>query len=73
MTGAEIVLAQQQRLLNRSTLSAEDKQAKIDAQKRIHEAVITGKGLELLPPDVRRAGGQRGVPEPARRPIRRRS
>jgi len=55
VTGADIVLAQQQRLLNRSALSAEDKQKRIDAQKRIHDAVISGKGLELLAPDVRRA------------------
>jgi uncharacterized protein len=54
ITGAEIVLAQQQRLLNRMTLTPEEKQAKVDAQKKIHEAVLTGKGLELLPPDVRR-------------------
>lgn len=53
-TGAEVVLAQQQRLLNRMTLTPEEKQSKVDAQKKIHEAVITGKGLELLPPDVRR-------------------
>jgi pimeloyl-ACP methyl ester carboxylesterase len=55
MTGAELVLAQQQRLLNRSTMSTEDKQKRVDAQKRIHEAVISGKGLELLAPEVRRA------------------
>jgi pimeloyl-ACP methyl ester carboxylesterase len=55
VAGTEIVLAQQQRLLNRTKLSAEEKQAKVDAQKRIHEAVITGKGLDLLPADVRRA------------------
>jgi pimeloyl-ACP methyl ester carboxylesterase len=55
VAGTEIVLAQQQRLLSRTMLSAEEKQAKVDAQKRIHEAVITGKGLDLLPPDVRRA------------------
>jgi len=53
-TGADIVLAQQQRLLNRLKLTPEEKQAKVDAQKQIHEAVITGKGLEALPPDVRR-------------------
>jgi pimeloyl-ACP methyl ester carboxylesterase len=53
-TGAEVALAQQQRLLNRMTLTPEEKQSKVDAQKKIHEAVITGKGLELLPPDVRR-------------------
>src|SRR4029450_13236273 len=40
---------------DRSTLSAEEKQAKIDQQKRIHQAVISGKGLDQLPPDVRRA------------------
>jgi pimeloyl-ACP methyl ester carboxylesterase len=55
VTGADVVLAQQQRLLNRMTLTPEEKQAKIDAQKKIHEAVISGKGLELLPPDVRRS------------------
>jgi uncharacterized protein len=55
VTGADIVLAQQQRLLNRTTLSAEDRQKRVDAQKRIHDAVISGKGLELLAPDVRRA------------------
>jgi pimeloyl-ACP methyl ester carboxylesterase len=55
VTGAEIVLAQQKRLLDRSSMSAEEKQAKVDAQKRIHEAVISGKGLDQLPPEVRRA------------------
>jgi pimeloyl-ACP methyl ester carboxylesterase len=54
VTGSEIVLAQQQRMLNRMTLTPEEKQAKVDEQKKIHEAVITGKGLELLPPAVRR-------------------
>ena len=55
ITGADILLAQQQRLLSRMKLSPEEKQSKIDAQKKIHEAVMTGKGLELLPPDVRRS------------------
>jgi uncharacterized protein len=55
VTGAEVVLAQQKHLLDRSTLSAEEKQAKIDQQKRIHQVVISGKGLDQLPPDVRRA------------------
>ena len=54
-TGAEVALAQQKRMLDRSSMSAEDKQAKIEAQHRIHEAATTGKGLEQLPPDVRRA------------------
>jgi uncharacterized protein len=54
LPGADVVLAQQQRLLNRMKLTPEEKQAKVDAQKKIHEAVITGKGLDELPPDVRR-------------------
>ena len=54
LPGTDVVLAQQQRLLNGMTLTPEERQAKVDAQKRIHEAVITGKGLEQLPPDVRR-------------------
>jgi pimeloyl-ACP methyl ester carboxylesterase len=55
MTGADIVLAQQKRLLDRSKMTAEEKQAKVDEQKKIHEAAMTGKGLELLPPAVRRS------------------
>ena len=55
VTGAEVVLAQQKRLLDHSTLSDVEKQAKIDQQKRIHDAVINGKGLEQFPPEVRRA------------------
>jgi len=55
VTGAELVLAQQQHLLNRSTtMTAEEKQAKVDLQKRIHDAVLTGKGWDQLPADVRR-------------------
>jgi pimeloyl-ACP methyl ester carboxylesterase len=54
MTGADLVLAQQKRLLDRTKLTPEERQAKVDEQKKIHEAVITGKGLELLPPNVRR-------------------
>ncbi len=53
--GTDIVLAQQKRLLDRSTMSADEKQAKIDQQKQIHQAVISGKGLDQLPPEVRRA------------------
>jgi len=36
-------------------MTAEEKQAKVDEQKKIHEAAMTGKGLELLPPAVRRS------------------
>jgi pimeloyl-ACP methyl ester carboxylesterase len=54
VSGSDLVLAQQKRLLDRSNLSDEDRQAKIDLQKQIHEAVITGKGGETLPANVRR-------------------
>jgi pimeloyl-ACP methyl ester carboxylesterase len=55
MTGADIILAQQKRLLDRSKMTPEEKRAKVDEQKKIHEAATTGKGLELLPPAVRRS------------------
>jgi alpha-beta hydrolase superfamily lysophospholipase len=54
VVGTDLVLAQQKRLLDRMNLSEADKQARIDMQKRIHEAVTTGKGLDALPANVRR-------------------
>lgn len=53
-TGAELVLAQQRHALGRSKMSAEEKQAAIDLQRRIHDAVISGKGWEQLPISLRR-------------------
>lgn len=55
MPGADVVLAQQKRILDRSTMTPAEKQARVDEQKKIHEAAMTGKGLELLPPAVRRS------------------
>ena len=52
--GADMVLAQQRHLLDRSNLSDADRQAKIDLQKRINDAVIAGSGWDRLPSDVRR-------------------
>ena len=54
-TGADVVLAQQKHLLDRTKMTAEEKQVKVDEQKNIHDAVMSGKGLEALPPAVRRA------------------
>ena len=54
VSGSDLVLAQQKHLLDRSNLSDADKEARIALQKRIHEAVTTGKGLEALPANVRR-------------------
>ena len=54
VVGSDVVLAQQKRILDRSNLSEADKQARVELQKKIHEAVITGKGWETLPPELRR-------------------
>lgn len=54
VTGSELVLAQQQHMLDRMSLTAEQKQQRIDLQKKINDAVITGKGLDQLPAGVRR-------------------
>jgi pimeloyl-ACP methyl ester carboxylesterase len=66
VTGADLILAQQQHALDRMKLSPEERQAKIDLQKRIHEAVLTGKGWDQVPPALR---GHPRVPEhPEQRP-----
>jgi alpha-beta hydrolase superfamily lysophospholipase len=54
MPGSDVVLAQQQRLLDRMKLSPEERQAKVDAQKQINQAVVSGQGLDKLPAGVRR-------------------
>jgi pimeloyl-ACP methyl ester carboxylesterase len=53
VSGADLILAQQQHTLGRSKMSAEEKQAAVDLQRRIHDAVITGKGWEQLPLSIR--------------------
>jgi pimeloyl-ACP methyl ester carboxylesterase len=55
VSGAELILAQQQHSLGRSKMSAEEKQAAVDLQRRIHDAVISGKGWEQLPINIRRS------------------
>ena len=52
--GTDLNLEQQQHALDRSSFSDADKQARIDLQKRINDAVITGKGWDRLPAQVRR-------------------
>ena len=54
-TGEEIVLEQQQHLLARAKLTDEERKQKIELQHKIHRAVLTGKGWEEIPPDVRKA------------------
>jgi len=53
-TGAELVLEQQRRELERLKLPDAERAEKIDLQKRIQTAVIEGAGWESLPPDLRR-------------------
>jgi uncharacterized protein len=53
-TGAELVLEQQRHALDQMKLPAEERQAKIELQKKIQAAVVSGKGWEEIPPDVRK-------------------
>ncbi len=54
VTGSELVLAQQRHLLDRMALTPEQRQERIDLQKKINDAVVSGKGLDQLPANVRR-------------------
>jgi dipeptidyl aminopeptidase/acylaminoacyl peptidase len=53
-TGAELVLEQQQRALDRLNLAAEERDRRVALQKQIQTAVLTGKGWEGIPPEMRR-------------------
>ncbi|HTM26391.1 MAG TPA: alpha/beta fold hydrolase [Vicinamibacterales bacterium] len=52
--GADLLLLQQQHLLDDLKLSPSDRQARIELQKRIQAAVISGKGWESIPEPLRR-------------------
>ena len=45
---------QQQRALEQSTLSPQDRATRVAMQKQIHAAVLTGKGWEGVPPNLRK-------------------
>jgi uncharacterized protein len=53
-TGAELVLEQQQHVLETMKMSDAERQAKIELQKKIQAAVMSGKGWEDIPPDLRK-------------------
>jgi pimeloyl-ACP methyl ester carboxylesterase len=53
-TGATYVLEQQEHLLSLMKIPDADRRAKIALQEKVHQAVLTGKGLEELPTDLRR-------------------
>ena len=52
--GSELILAQQQRVLDGLKLPDADRQARIDLQKKIQAAVISGTGWQGVPDAMRR-------------------
>jgi uncharacterized protein len=54
VSGAELILRQQQKLLDELKLSEADRSARIELQKKIQAAVINGSGWEGVPPAMRR-------------------
>jgi fermentation-respiration switch protein FrsA (DUF1100 family) len=53
-TGAAVVLAQQQAALDQLKLSPAEREKRIALQTQIQQAVLTGKGWESIPPELRR-------------------
>ncbi len=54
LTGDAFILEQQEHLLGLMKVPEADRRAKIELQQRLHQAVLTGQGLENLPADLRR-------------------
>jgi pimeloyl-ACP methyl ester carboxylesterase len=54
VTGAELVLEQQQHQLDQMKVPDAERQAKVELQKKIHAAVMTDKGWEGIPPELRK-------------------
>ena len=52
--GADLLLRQQERVLDGLKLAPADRQARIDLQKKIQAAVVSGSGWEGVPPAMRR-------------------
>jgi uncharacterized protein len=52
-TGADLVLEQQRHQLDLMKLPDAERQQKIDLQQKVHAAVLSEKGWETVPPDVR--------------------
>jgi pimeloyl-ACP methyl ester carboxylesterase len=53
-TGADLILEQQQRAFEAAKVPVADRAAKVELQKKVHAAVLTGKGWDGVPDDVRR-------------------
>ena len=54
-TGAEQILEEQQLELSASILPQTEKDKRVALQKQVQQAVMTGKGWEGIPPDVKKA------------------
>jgi uncharacterized protein len=54
VTGAQLILDQQRHALEALKMPDAEKQAKIALQQKIQQAVLTGKGWEGVPPEVRK-------------------
>ena len=52
--GADLALEQQQHALDRLKATPAERAQKIELQKKIQQAVLTGKGWEAIPPDLRK-------------------
>jgi uncharacterized protein len=53
-SGADLIIEQQSRALAKMSLPETERQAKIDLQKKINQAVLNGRGWEGVPPALRR-------------------
>ena len=53
-TGADLALEQQQHTLDRLQATPAERAQKIELQKKLQAAVLTGKGWEGVPPDLRK-------------------
>jgi pimeloyl-ACP methyl ester carboxylesterase len=51
--GSELILEQQRHVLDLMSISDAERQSKIELQKQIQTAVVTDKGWESIPPDLR--------------------
>jgi uncharacterized protein len=53
-TGADLVLDQQRQALEQSKVAPEERDKRIALQQQIHTAVLTGKGWDTIPPQLRK-------------------
>jgi pimeloyl-ACP methyl ester carboxylesterase len=53
-SGAQLALEQQQRALDRLKTSPAERAEKVELQKKVQEAILTGKGWEGVPPELRK-------------------